>query len=94
MSDREIIVVRLGDTSHSTSIEVDAPSDSAIRVVDGPYYKAPEVVSLTTGYQHRPGERWWYGDGPPPDLIIGASTGDFYWDRISGDVFELAPTTP
>lgn len=32
---------------------------------------------------------WWSGDGPPPDVIVGASPHDLYYDRLTGDVYIL-----
>lgn len=34
------------------------------------------------------GVRRWYGDGPP-DVVVGASPGDEYVDRLSGDLWTL-----
>src|SRR5688500_16142677 len=35
------------------------------------------------------GARRWYGDGPPPQYIVGASPGDEYLDRASGTLYVL-----
>jgi hypothetical protein len=35
------------------------------------------------------GERWFSGDGPPPDPYPGANPGDWYLDELTGEVYEL-----
>jgi hypothetical protein len=71
-----IQVVRVGTVSSTTVVRVDSVSSAV-------------VVPVDTGRGGGLGERWWQGAGPPPDLIVGARVGDFYWNTITGDVFEL-----
>jgi hypothetical protein len=50
-----------------------------------------DVVTVYSGSPFLKGEKWWVGEGPPPELVPGASTGDLYWDSLTGDVYELTP---
>jgi|GEM_PF-6653779 len=71
-----IQIIRVGERSPTTVVRINSHDSVA-------------VVPVNSGTGTRYGERWWQGEGPPPDLIIGAQVGDFYWDTITGDVFEL-----
>lgn len=35
------------------------------------------------------GVEWFFGDGPPEDVILGAKVGDKYMDNLSGIVYTL-----
>lgn len=35
------------------------------------------------------GVNWFFGDGPPPDPVIGARVGDKYMDNLSGAIYTL-----
>lgn len=70
-------VIRVGQRSSATVVRVESTPDNAT------------IVPVTSGSGDRSGERWWQGEGPPPELIVGSRVGDWYWDTISGDVFEL-----
>jgi hypothetical protein len=70
-------VVRVGQKSPTTVVRVESRSGTAT------------VVPVATGSGSGSGERWWQGEGPPPDLIVGSRVGDWYWDTISGNVYEL-----
>ena len=73
-----IQVVRVGNKSFATVVRVESVSPGV------------SVVPVNTGVGSAgTGERWWQGEGPPPDLIVGAKVGDWYWDTISGNVYEL-----
>jgi hypothetical protein len=50
-----------------------------------------DVITIYSGVPTLQGEKWWVGEGPPTDLIAGASVGDFYWDSLTGTVYELTP---
>jgi hypothetical protein len=69
-------VVRVGNKSSTTVVRVESRSGTT-------------VVPVTTGTGSRTGERWWQGEGPPPELIVGSRVGDFYWSTDTGDVYEL-----
>lgn len=70
-------VVRVGTTSSSTVVRVEALGSSNV------------VIPVSGGSGPRTGERWWQGEGPPPEFISGVRVGDWYWDVVSGDVYEL-----
>lgn len=70
-------VVRVGSRHVATVVRVNARPTGA------------QVVPISGGTGAGTGERWWQGEGPPPDLIVGSRAGDWYWDTISGDVYEL-----
>lgn len=70
-------VVRVGTTSSATVVRVEGIGSGST------------VVPVSSGSGPRTGERWWQGEGPPPDTIVGSRVGDFYWDVLSGDVYEL-----
>lgn len=69
-------VIRVGNKSATTVVRVESKSGAI-------------VVPIESGAGSGAGERWWQGEGPPPDLIVGSRVGDWYWDTISGDVYEL-----
>lgn len=73
-----IQVVRVGNRSAATVVRAEGMSGSAATVVD-----------VSTGSRLRTGERWWQGEGPPPELIVGSRVGDMYWDTVTGNVYEL-----
>lgn len=33
--------------------------------------------------------KWFSGDGPPQDPVIGASPGDYYMDNLTGELYRL-----
>ena len=33
---------------------------------------------------------WFYGQGPPPTLVVGSKLGDFYLDTTTGTIYELS----
>ncbi len=72
-----IQVVRVGKKSSSTVVRVESSSGSV------------SVVPVSTGLGGGTGERWWQGEGSPPELIVGARVGDWYWDTTTGNVYEL-----
>lgn len=91
----EVRIVRVGRTAHSSAVQLsESDDDPVVKVVNPPIGFNPRVVNLDTGFGHRSGERWWHGEGDPPDYILGAQIGDFYWDELTGDVFELVADTP
>lgn len=44
-----------------------------------------------TGATGQRGSKWFSGDGPPPATVAGSLLGDYYRDRLNGDVYELVP---
>lgn len=70
-------VVRVGQRRVATVVRVNSVQSGAT------------VVPILSGSGSGSGERWWQGEGPPPELIVGARPGDWYWDTVSGDVYEL-----
>jgi hypothetical protein len=70
-------VVRVGQKRVAAVVRVDS------------HQSGVQVVPILSGSGAGSGERWWQGEGPPPDLIVGSRPGDWYWDTISGNVFEL-----
>lgn len=71
-------VVRVGQKSPTTVVRIQSREESGAT-----------VVPVSSGRGGVAGERWWQGEGPPPDLIIGCRPGDWYWDTITGNVYEL-----
>lgn len=49
-------------------------------------YDSPQKVLLTANDN---GVKWFEGCGLPPDLIIGASLGDYYHDTSTGNYYRL-----
>ena len=70
-------IVRVGQRSAATVVRVNSAQSGAT------------VVPIATGTASGTGERWWQGEGPPPELIVGSRPGDWYWDTVSGNVYEL-----
>jgi len=45
--------------------------------------------------QAQEGRHWWFGQGPPPPSgVAGSSSGDFYLDTTTGNVYELEGILP
>lgn len=64
------------------------PGITLKRVQVAPGQKQPRAIYVHEGED---GSRWFYGDGPPPDTIIGAAVGDHYLDNITGTFYRLSP---
>ena len=59
------------------------------RLVPGPAGpQGPQGLQGPQGPQGDPGSVWWSGEGPP-NVVIGASPGDFYIDTLSGTLYQL-----
>lgn len=72
------------------AVELDAPQPIPVVTPDG----ARVVYAVTEGPRGPEGPAFsgvvmWYGDGAPPDLIVGSKPGDGYLDWLTGNLYRL-----
>lgn len=74
-----------------------APGQLAVGVMQGPpgppgasgASGAPGPAGGPPGATGEPGSQWLFGEGPPPDGLLGARPGDIYMDRLTSIIYKL-----
>lgn len=88
------LIFEVNVDSQTVGVQIESPT---IPVANQPEQKVVfAVIQGTPGATGAPGApgpafngtAWWYGEGQP-NLVIGAKTGDFYMDTLTGTVYEL-----
>ena len=84
-------VLDITSTSSTSTVVVPTPGPPGQKGDDGYIGRDGAVGPRGPIGPQRPPDvvEWFFGDGPPPDLIVGAKVGDKYMDNTTGNIYTL-----